>query len=78
MPVLGSCRARLPVSGAPVGPRPLEDLEVPVKGSVRARACVPGAPVGARPLEDLEVPALSGVIAQEPPERRPRRSFKTA
>ena len=29
VPVLGRLRARLFILGAPVGPRPLEDLEVP-------------------------------------------------
>ena len=51
MPVLGRSRARSFVLGAPVGPRPLEDLEVPVLSSTRARLRVPGALVGPRPLE---------------------------
>ena len=57
MPVFSSQGAYRCSPGAPLGPRPLEDLEVPVRGSPRARLFVPEAPVGPRPLEDLKVPA---------------------
>ena len=67
MHVQCSTRARPFVPGAPLGPRPLEDLEVPVRGSLCARHFVPGAPVGPRPLKDLEVPECCSLLESEGP-----------
>ena len=67
MPVRGSLCARHFVPGAPMGPRPLEDLEVPVRGSLCESHFVPGAPVGPRPLKDLEVPECCSLLESEGP-----------
>ena len=50
--------------GAPIGPRPLEDLEVPVFCSLSARLFVPGVPFRPRPLKDLEVPVFRSALAE--------------
>ena len=68
VPVFGRLRARPFVLGAPVGPRPLEDLEVPVLSSTRARLRVPGAPLGPRPLEHGQVAALCSIRTEVVPE----------
>ena len=51
-------------AGAPVGPRPLDDLEVPVHARERAHSFALGAPMGPRPLEDIEVPVLCSPSAR--------------
>ena len=78
VPVLGRSRARPFVLGAPVGPRPLEDLEVPVLSSTRARLRVPGAPVGPRPLEHGQVAALCRICTEVVPKLLPQGPFDSA
>ena len=57
-------RARLVIPKAPLGLRPLEDLELPVLGSARALLFVSGALQGQRPLEVFEVFLFSSTRAR--------------
>ena len=59
MPLPRSIDACPFVLGAPVGPRPLEDLKVHVLGIVRARLLVPVTLPGPRTIENLDVPVMA-------------------